>query len=90
MANPVIDRVEIIPATIPPGGQARITIFAHDDDNALVRLSGTVTDSQGNSLPISGMVTIGDALTYRMSQPAVGTIQQDPDQPNVFIYTAPL
>ena len=88
MAAPIIDSVDVAPRTVMPGGQAVITILAHDPDAATANLTGVVTDSAGNTAVFSDVVLIADALTYAVSVD-VGTVVQDPMQANVWVYVAP-
>lgn len=91
MAAPIIDSVDVSPATIAPGEQATITIDARDPDSVTVDLGAEVFDADGDKTGQSASLRIEDPLSYALSEASGpgGTIEQDPDQPNVWYYTAP-
>lgn len=87
MANPVIDSIVIVPATVPTKGTATVTINAHDPDARAFTITGTVTDSTGAKATGTQTGQVVDPLTFAAAVD-VGILTPT-SQPNVFTYTAP-
>lgn len=90
VAAPVIDSITVSPLEIPPGGQATITVLAHDEDSSIATVTITVIDAGGNQQTGTADIVIGDPLVFTAQVTSGGgTVTQDPNQDNVFIYKAP-
>lgn len=89
MANPVIDSIQANPAVVAPGGSFVVTIVAHDPDEQIGTLVGTVRDSAGNESQASALVRIADPLAFGLQGPAGFVITPRAGQPGVFDCVAP-
>lgn len=88
MGTPIIDSAVADPAIVSPGGQSRVTVVAHDPDARIAHITATATDTQGNSVSVTVDVQVADPLVFSFTSD-VGTVDPDPAEPNVGVFTAP-
>lgn len=89
--NPVIDSAVATPGTVKPKGSFVVTFVAHDPDEQLYNLTGTVKDAAGNETSTAVLIRVSDPLTYALVAPAGAafTILPRAGSPNVFDCVAP-
>jgi hypothetical protein len=88
---PIIDSITASPSVVAPNGSFVVSIVAHDPDSKSWTLAGNVTDSAGNAVTSSVVVTVSDPLTYSLVAPTGSgfTITPRAGQPGVFDCIAP-
>lgn len=92
MAAPVLQPPVVVPSgPVAPGGSFVVTLTATDPDNKSTVFTGTVTDAAGNNAQATFTMTVGDPLTYTLTQPAGAgfTITPRAGSPGVFDCKAP-
>lgn len=92
MAAPIIDGTDpASPLVFAPGETKAVRVLAHDPDSGPpVSQSFTVSDSQGNTTPLTVTVQVEDDLSYSADAPPSGwAVVQDAGDEAVFHITAP-
>lgn len=88
MSAPVIRSVTPSRDTVAPGESFQVVVDAYDPDARVLSITGTATDSTGQTVIAKTSVTVGDPLTFELSSDDDGvTISQDPANPGNFTVT---